>query len=133
MKAISLTQPWAALVALGVKRFETRSWSTRYRGPLAIHAAKGYPKYARDFTRSDIHAHAASMRLDVWTFGAIIAIVDLMDVRPTIDFTPEEDFSTTEAALGDWTPGRFAWEFSHVRTIVPVPARGSLGLWEWKQ
>lgn len=41
MKAITLTQPWATLVAIGAKRIETRSWATRYRGPLAIHAAKG--------------------------------------------------------------------------------------------
>jgi hypothetical protein len=41
MKAITLTQPWATLVALGAKKIETRSWSTSYRGPLAIHAAKG--------------------------------------------------------------------------------------------
>lgn len=40
MKAISLWQPWASLIAHGVKTIETRSWSTPYRGPLAIHAAK---------------------------------------------------------------------------------------------
>lgn len=38
MKAITLMQPWATLVAIGAKRLETRSWSTNYRGPLAIHA-----------------------------------------------------------------------------------------------
>jgi activating signal cointegrator 1 len=41
MKGITLTQPWATLVAIGAKKIETRSWSTSYRGPLAIHAAKG--------------------------------------------------------------------------------------------
>lgn len=41
MRALSLTQPWATLVAIGAKQIETRSWRTRYRGPLAIHAAKG--------------------------------------------------------------------------------------------
>jgi activating signal cointegrator 1 len=40
MKALTLWQPWASLVAFGVKTIETRSWSTKYRGPLAIHAAK---------------------------------------------------------------------------------------------
>lgn len=39
MKVLSLWQPWATLVAIGVKRIETRSWRTNYRGPLAIHAA----------------------------------------------------------------------------------------------
>jgi hypothetical protein len=41
MKVITLTQPWATLVAIGAKKIETRSWETLYRGPLAIHAAKG--------------------------------------------------------------------------------------------
>ena len=41
MKTITLTQPWATLIAVGAKRIETRSWSTGYRGPIAIHAAKG--------------------------------------------------------------------------------------------
>lgn len=41
MRALTLTQPWATLVAIGAKKIETRSWSTSYRGPLAIHAAKG--------------------------------------------------------------------------------------------
>lgn len=44
MKVLTLTQPWATLVAIGAKHIETRSWATNYRGPLAIHAAKGYGK-----------------------------------------------------------------------------------------
>lgn len=39
MKAITLWQPWASLVATGAKIIETRSWGTRHRGPIAIHAA----------------------------------------------------------------------------------------------
>ncbi|MHB1773386.1 MAG: ASCH domain-containing protein [Acidimicrobiales bacterium] len=39
MKALSLHQPWASLIAIGVKKVETRHWTTSYRGPLAIHAA----------------------------------------------------------------------------------------------
>lgn len=41
MRAITLTQPWATLVAIGAKKIETRSWSTSYRGPLLIHAGAG--------------------------------------------------------------------------------------------
>jgi hypothetical protein len=42
-RAISLHQPWASLVALGIKRYETRSWSTKFRGKLLICSAKKYP------------------------------------------------------------------------------------------
>ena len=42
MKAISIHQPWASLIAFGEKRFETRSWKTDYRGPLLIHASRTF-------------------------------------------------------------------------------------------
>jgi hypothetical protein len=41
MKAISLFQPWASLIMLGYKSYETRSWATKHRGPLAIAASAG--------------------------------------------------------------------------------------------
>lgn len=47
MKGLSLWQPWATLVGVGLKRVETRSWATSYRGPLAIHAAKRRPEIGR--------------------------------------------------------------------------------------
>jgi hypothetical protein len=44
MKAISLIQPYATLIMLGLKTNETRSWDTKYDGPLVIHASAGKPK-----------------------------------------------------------------------------------------
>lgn len=43
MKAITIRQPWAGLIAVGEKVYETRSWPTKYRGPIAIHAGKSDP------------------------------------------------------------------------------------------
>lgn len=39
MKTITVWQPWAGALAAGIKENETRSWATKYRGPIAIHAA----------------------------------------------------------------------------------------------
>lgn len=39
MKALTIWQPWASLLVSGQKKYETRSWATAYRGPIAIHAA----------------------------------------------------------------------------------------------
>lgn len=44
MKALTLIQPWATLIMLGEKQIETRSWNTKYRGKLAIHAGKKIDK-----------------------------------------------------------------------------------------
>lgn len=52
MKVLTLTQPWATLVAIGAKKIETRSWATHYQGPLAIHAAKGFPGDCRRLAES---------------------------------------------------------------------------------
>lgn len=38
-----------------------------------------------------------------------------------------------EVSFGDWTPGRYAWEFSDMKIIVPVPVRGRQGLWDWRE
>ncbi len=64
MKAISLWQPWATLVALGIKQTETRHWATKHRGQLAIHAAKRWrPEQQQAALRfAEQHpAHAAAI------------------------------------------------------------------------
>jgi hypothetical protein len=147
--ALTLTQPWATLVAIGAKRIETRSWGTSYRGPIAIHAAKGMPRdavalcHAEPFrealARAGLHSLADLPR------GAIVAKARLVDVRPTSHlrqtvggriFEPAGDLPTVasaERAFGDYTGGRFMWILEDVVPLPqPVPVRGALGLWDWK-
>jgi hypothetical protein len=100
MRGITLTQPWATLVAIGAKRIETRGWLTRYRGPLAIHAAQGlgpvggktglrrlcrenesFYQALRDHITS---IHGSPMEpADTLPRGAIVAVCELVDVVPT--------------------------------------------------
>jgi hypothetical protein len=40
MKVISIRQPWASLIVIGAKDVENRTWPTRYRGPVLIHASQ---------------------------------------------------------------------------------------------
>lgn len=129
MKALTLTQPWASLVALGHKRFETRSWSTNYRGELAIHAAAGYPRWAREFTAELIEDKATPGLSAELPRGAVLCVVRLVGIHRTQDLKP----TFLEESLGDWHPGRFAWALELVEVFdQPLPARGALGLWEWK-
>ncbi len=127
MKALTLTQPWATLVALGYKRVETRSWKTQYRGPLAIHAAKGYPASARRFAEH-FGGLARTPR------GAIVCTIDLVDCQLTEEAALR--ISDLELHLGDYTPGRWAWLFDSASLRLlpdPIPAKGALGLWEWER
>jgi activating signal cointegrator 1 len=125
MKALTLHQPWASYIACGSKRCETRSWSTNYRGPIAIHAALR-PIDTRDRELIEWLPLPAG-----WTFcsGAIVATARLVDVLK-IAMPTSDDF---ERRLGNWTPGRYAWVLLDVVPLrPPVPARGARGLWDWE-
>lgn len=102
MKVLTLTQPWATLVAIGAKHIETRSWATSYRGPLAIHAAKGLGPVGGDKGLYDLcyHTEPFCSVLREWYSarqtgpfhvldyldrqrGAIVATCELIDVVRT--------------------------------------------------
>lgn len=138
MKALSLTQPWATLVAVGAKAIETRSWATYYRGPLMIHAAKGFPSASKDLLLNrrfyQTLARAGYAFPEDLPRGAIIAVGRLVDVRQMTQDTWPKHFEAAaqahEAAFGDYRAGRFAWLLADVRPLpTPIPCRGALGLW----
>jgi len=148
VKALSLTQPWATLVVDGRKRIETRSWTTAYRGPLAIHASKAMTQDAWDLWRD---LTVEGIDVTVAERGAILGTVELVDVvrvmpprgdgphqgwhrdshRTGIPIGMRWELTEFEQEVGDFTPGRFAWLLtSPVRYPEPIPAVGHLGLWE---
>jgi hypothetical protein len=135
MKTITLTQPWATLVAIGAKRIETRSWHVSYRGPLAIHAAKGFPKWARETCRDYPFVDAlVGWAVEVLPLGKVIATCRLIDCIPTgrVESSPYRHlFTKQEQLFGDYGEGRFAWILDNVQELpVFIPAKGMLGLWE---
>ncbi len=134
MKALTLTEPWATLMKLGEKNVETRSWKTNYRGPVAIHAAKLMPMYAKAFC-TDRDVLAAFLRHDEHRWfqpGKILCIRTLIDCIPTQQMPLS--FSPIERRFGDYTPGRWAWIFTRDISLVipPVEIQGALGLWNWQ-
>lgn len=128
MKALTLTQPWASAIAVGHKLIETRSWSTAYRGPLAIHASAKMTNADRVFA----HREWAAGRIEFpLPFGVIVATCTLVDIRRTEDLT---DLSDLELSYGDFSPKRFGWILQDVKALdPPAPARGAQGLWEWRR
>ena len=129
MKALTLTQPWATAMAVEVKRIETRSWATGYRGLLAIHAAKGFPKQAKELAGQ---AYFDGLLPYPVPIGALVAIVRLVDCIRTEKIAPT--LTSQELDWGDYTPGRWAWVTEFVERIEPpIPARGALGLWDVRE
>jgi hypothetical protein len=138
MKAISLWQPWASLIALGIKHYETRSWSTNYRGELVIHAAKKIIPFhelfqglsfqqQRFIMKQIIHAYGEYRNMPT---GKIVATTNLINVFQTEDLLSNID--QLEKACGDYSPGRFAWHLIVTRMLdKPIPAKGQQGLWDY--
>ena len=138
MKALTLTQPWATLVAIGAKRFETRDWSTGYRGPLLIHAAKNWKHEDRLLCHQspfqECLRDAGIEHTSQLPFGSVVATamlvlvvsVDLKHFRQIFD----DEAAEHEYAFGNYSSGRFAWRLERVQPLqTPIPCRGMLGLW----
>lgn len=131
MKVLSLREPWASLILLGKKRIETRSWRTKYRGPLCLHAsaAKINPKDAH------IQELLALIPGAPMQYGNILCRCVLADCVPMDEsFLREMEKRETERLCGEYAPGRFAWMLENIEPLErPVPAKGMLGLWEWEE
>ena len=125
MKAITICQPYAHLIAIGQKFVENRSWPTKYRGPLLIHAGKSL-RWTGGHSRKQLGAIYGEP-LD---FGAIVATATLYaclrveDVQGgDLDGDPYPFLSTHSHVSGPW-----CWVLTDVERIEPVAMQGHQGL-----
>lgn len=138
MKTITIKQPWATLIALKEKQFETRSWQTKHRGPIAIHAGKSVDKGACIAFAAILQKHGITSIKDL-PIGAVIATANLVDCHNVIyDYGDNAKMDTglkiggNEYDFGNYYVGSYAWELDSVQVLLnPVPAKGNLRLWEW--
>ena len=105
MKAISIKQPWATLIAAGVKTREIRQWPTDHRGPLLVVSSR----------RPVIDGHR---------HGAALCVVEVVGCRPMTRV------DVPFACLPDLIPGHFAWELGAVKLIEPFAVLGQLRLFD---
>lgn len=152
LKAITIWQPWASAIALGFKRFETRSWPIRYRGPILIHAAKRWTLNEMRFQAMAVHVLRQTYGCDdprVAEFeqnppvGVALCVADIVachiartkaaDARvklPIDDFFDDRDVASgIERMFGDFSWDRYAWQLENVVRCKPVPCAGAQGLW----
>lgn len=131
MKALTLWQPWAQLIAVGAKSYETRSWPAPRNligQRIAIHAAK---RWDRDLQAICLEEPFRSALLEFSSpsdlpRGVVVATARLLECFPTSSLNP----SRAERSFGDWGPGRYAWLLVDVdRLKKPIPARGAQGIW----
>lgn len=131
MKALTISQPYASLIADGHKWIENRTWETRYRGCLAIHAGKGTQYLTKKELANVPH-------------GCVIAIARLVDCIPRssvidkiesgrgndIAFTTKRTWR--EILQHEHCEGPWLWMLADVQQLeTPVACNGDQGLWEF--
>lgn len=126
MKVITIKQPWASLIAAGYKRYEFRTWNTKYRGDILIHAGKGIDKEAMErFKEYNLE----------YPSGCIIAKAKLTDSI----FVDEEFINTvgpTNPLVYRGIMTRTNWKgygfkLENVQKIEPIYINGKLSLWDY--
>jgi len=160
MKALTILLPFAQLIAVGAKWIETRSWGTKYRGPLAIHAGKTLKREYLNLAKNEpfytpLHDNRKfrCMRdqdTGIWypPPGCIIAVAELVDcvkvhgsmkcslggkiVFHSATLENGNRVHEPELSFGDYSgPHRYAWILSNVRRVDPISVVGHQGLWNW--
>lgn len=135
IKTLSVWQPWASLLVAGVKEYETRGWATKYRGPLAIHAARRWtPDLVELCRRPPYRDLLAELGLSLDELqaqcGHVLGTVDLIGIFPSNRMVGE--LTELEKRLGDWRPGRYGWRMANQKQFAqPIWATGAQGLWWW--
>lgn len=110
MKALTVRQPWASLIAAGIKDVENRSWRTSYRGPLLIHAGLGVDVDDLLVWREELPEPLPK--------GSVVARVELLDCVQD---------STSPWAL----PGQWHWLLANPEPMTAgAPVKGQQGLWD---
>lgn len=139
MKVLSMIQPWASLFLFDEAHYESRTWKTNYRGPLAIHTSK---KIDRTFSnhravRGLLGRHGVTP--ENLPVGVIIGVCNLINCLRVIENNQDsailEDgriISGNDYFLGDYRVGNYAWEVSDKKMLTNfITAKGQLGLWEY--
>ncbi|CAB1249637.1 ASCH domain-containing protein [Clostridium sp. MT-14] len=142
MKVLTILQPFATLIAIGEKNFETRGWKTSYRVDLLIHAGKGkvYMDLCdREPFKSILKKHGYNNKNNL-PMGKIIAKVCLrccIYISKDLEDSAEIGWDGitiegNEYEFGDYTAGRYVWELTDLEKFKePISVRGQQRLWNF--
>lgn len=126
MKAITIKQPFATLIAEGIKEYEFRTWKTKYRGEILIHAGKGINKKAME--------KYADLNLE-YPSGCIIAKANLTDCISINDearkMLKEKNSNVYQHVILDHSWQGYGFKLENVEKITPIEVNGKLSLWDY--
>ena len=124
MKVITIKQPWASLIAEGIKEYEFRTWKTKYRGEILIHAGKGVDKKAmKEFEHLNLN----------YPSGCIIAKAVLTDtIKVDNSFRKQHNEKVYAGVINDKSFDGYAFKLENIEKIEPIKIDGKLSLWEYE-
>ena len=126
MKVITIKQPFATLIAEGLKEYEFRTWRTKYRGDILIHAGKGIDKKAMK--------RYEHLNLE-YPIGKIIAkatITDCIYVDDELKRKLEEKDPLVYYGMlnnDDWDG--YGFKLENIKKVPQVEVNGKLSLWDY--
>ena len=125
MKVLTIKQPWATLIAKGYKEYEFRTWKTKYRGDILIHAGKSIDKKAMSrFEEYNL----------VYPVGKIIAKATLtdclnVDERFRTEVIPKNPLVYRGISDTEWKG--YGLKIENIKEIDPIEINGKLSLWDY--
>lgn len=130
VKALTISQPFASLIASGEKWVENRSWETKHRGPLVIHAGKG----TQYLTKAELAEYPHG---GVVAYAELVACVELAPVKlhaaAAFHTLRASGINPVELLKHDHTEGPWCWVLKDVQPVEFVPCVGKQGLWEYAE
>ena len=144
MRAFTVYQPYAYAIVAGLKVYETRPRRTNIRGRVAVHAGKKWLNadglfellnreinYGKTIRKKFDREIETLNRVIGLVYGAVVGTVEIVDCVPVEDVV--DSLTPQERALGDYSPGRWAWVMKNpVMFDTPIPAKGKQGWWNWE-
>lgn len=130
IRALSVRQPFAWAIAVGAKPVENRTYGTRYRGLLAVHASKIIDRAALDnpLILEAIAGHGFTLDEGPSSLGAVVAVAELYGIHHANDCMLP--LGCGASGCSPWAMrGKWHWQLREVRPLPePVPCKGGLGL-----
>ncbi|MGQ2966118.1 ASCH domain-containing protein [Methylophilus sp.] len=127
LKALSLKQPFAWLIANGYLLVDDRSWGTQYRGPILIHASKGLYEAYYQHIRSNTDVPIPDR--DKLEYGGVVGIADLVLCSKPGQL-PAGISREQRAHFGGVHQEYYGFLFAQARPLPLMPCAGKLGIFE---
>lgn len=122
MKTLSIRQPWAWLIAQGFKDVENRSWATKVRGQILVHAGKAFDKDGYAWVKREF-PHIPLPTPSEFEFGGIVGCADLVDCVP-----PDSDLAGRIDSR--WYLGQYGYVVDRAYPLPFIPLKGRLGFFD---